>query len=137
MSASASSGVRHLDMAPYAPGPEPGCSGRKRHDSELLDDVLRLLAGERAQRLRLLSSVVAELRDDLEGRVVVGRLEDLDHVVAPQRHPDADELPAGLLDLPRAVLDPVAPGGEPHPPLRGPADERDVVRHALIFSGCA
>ena len=39
-------------------------------------------------------------------------------------------------DTALAVLDPVAPGRQAHPPLRGPADERDVVRHGRIFSSC-
>ena len=54
-----------------------------------------------------------EPRHDLERGLVVGRLEDLDDVVAAERHPDADELAAGLLDLALAVLDPVAPRGQP------------------------
>jgi len=78
-----------------------------------------------------------KLRDDLERGLVVGGLEDLDHVVAAERHPDADELPAGLLDLSLAVLDPVTPRRQSHPSLRRPAHQVDVVRHAHIFSGCA
>jgi hypothetical protein len=55
--------------------------------------------------------VPLELHQDLGRSVVVGRLEDLDHVVAPERHVDTDELPAGLLDDPLALLDALAPGG--------------------------
>ena len=57
------------------------------------------------------------------------RLEDLDDVVAAERDVDADELPAGLLDDPLALLDPLAPGRQPRDALRGPAHQRDVVRH--------
>src|SRR6266516_6101740 len=148
-------GVRHLDVAradtetrnqaetPRADlslGSAVRCQtpdvSRAGASLELLDDVLSLVTGECPQRLGLHGAVVAELRHDLERRVVVGSLEDLDDVVAAERHPDAHQLPARILDLPLAVLDPVAPGRKPHPPLRSPADERDVVRHARIFSGC-
>src|SRR4029079_13930792 len=94
--------------------------------------VFGLVARERAQRLGLLGAVVAELRDDLERGVVVGGLEDLHHVVAAQSHPDTAKPPTGFLDLPLAVLDPVAPGGQAHATLRRPANERDVLLHARI-----
>src|SRR5947209_3092683 len=100
--------------APIRPRSATACTRSPKNaapsPSQLLDDVFRLVAGERSERLGLLRAVVAELRDDLERRVVVRSLEDLDHVVAAERHPDADELSARLLDLPLAVLDPVAPG---------------------------
>src|SRR5205823_11987530 len=126
--------------APTRPRSATACTRSPRNaapsPSQLLDDAFRLVAGECAERLGLLRAVVAELRDDLERRVIVRSLEDLDHVVATERHLDADELSARLLDLPLAVLDPVAPGRQAEPPLRRPAHERDVVRHARIFSGC-
>src|SRR5207248_8692483 len=83
-----------------------------RPSSQLADDLFGLVARERAQRLRVLAAGLAELRHDLERGLVVGRLEHLDDVVAAERHPDADELPAGLLDQPFAVLDAVSPGRE-------------------------
>ena len=54
-------------------------------------------------------AVALELHQDLDGDFVVGRLEDLDDVVPSQRHVDADEAPAGLLDRPLALLDTLAP----------------------------
>ena len=62
-----------------------------RGASQPPDDVLGLLAGEGAQRLRVLGAVAVELHQDLDRDVVVGRLEDLDHVVATERDVDADE----------------------------------------------
>src|SRR5213593_3936119 len=102
--------------------------------SELPDDRFRLVARERAQRLRLLGTVPLELRDDLERRIVVRRLEHLDHVVLAERHPDADELPARLLDRPLALLDAVAPCRETHAALGRPLHQRDVVRHPSLSS---
>src|SRR5437016_5621283 len=111
----------------------------RRLASQLADDPFRLLARERAQRLGLLAAGCAELCDDLERDLVVGRLEHLDDVVAAERHPNADELPARLLDQPLAVLDAVAPRRQPGASLRRPAHERDVVRHgrAYLLSPCA
>src|SRR5579864_7262657 len=96
---------------------------------ELLDDLLGLVAGERAQCLGLLAAAGAELRHDLERDLVVRGLEDLDDVVAPERHPHADELPARLLDYVLAVLDPLAPRRQARAARCRPAHERDVVRH--------
>ena len=45
---------------------------------------------KRAQGLGVLGAVALELHQDLGGVVVVGRLEDLDDVVAAERHVDAD-----------------------------------------------
>src|SRR5581483_8781168 len=109
-----------------------------RDGSEAFDDGFGLFAREGAERLRRLGAVAAEARHDLERRVVVGSLEDLDDVVAAERHPDADELAARLLDLALAVLDPVAPRGQAHATLRRPAHQRDVVRHRLyLLRRCA
>ena len=72
------------------------------------------------------------LRDDLERDLVVGRLEHLDDVVAAERHPDADERSARLLDRPLALFHAVAPGGEPVRPCVRPAHQRDVVGHAAL-----
>src|SRR5262249_44125853 len=93
-----------------APTPWPGSAPRS--PPELLDDAFGLFLRERAQGLGLLGAVAAQPGHDLERRLVVRRLEDLDDVVAAQRHPDPHEPPAGLLDLPLAVLDPVAPRGQ-------------------------
>ena len=73
--------------------------------------------------------VPLELQDDLSRGLVVGRLEDLDHVVAPERDVDADEAAAGLADDPLAVFDPLTPGREPRNALGRPAHEGHVVRH--------
>src|SRR5947207_169063 len=93
------------------------------------DDLLGLVASEGAEGLGVLGAVALELQDDLGRRLVVGRLEDLDDVVAAERHVDADELAAGLGDRALAVLDALAPGGQPGDALRRPAHQRDVVRH--------
>jgi hypothetical protein len=63
-------------------------------------------------------------------------VEHLDDVVTAERHPDADQLAADLLDLALAVFDSVAPRRQAGSSLRRPAHERDVVRHARIFPGC-
>src|ERR671938_550462 len=102
--------------------------------SEPLDDVLGLLAREGPERLGLLGAVSLELHQDLDRDLVVGRLEDLDDVVAAERDVDADQRPARLLDRPLALLDALAPGGEACDALRRPAHQRDVVRHAAIMA---
>src|SRR5438270_4913624 len=82
---------------------------------ELADDLLGLLTRERAERLGLLAALRLQPRDDLERDLVVRRLEHLDDVVAAERHPDADELAARLLDGALAVLDAIAPRRQSHP----------------------
>ncbi len=77
----------------------------------------------------MLGAVALELHQNLCGRVVVGRLEDLDHVVAPERDVDADQLPAGVLDHALAFLDALPPGRQPGDALRRPAHQGHVVRH--------
>src|SRR5439155_8447993 len=84
--------------------------GSRTHSrSQPADDLLRFLARERAQRLGVLRAVALELHHDLDRDLVVGCLEDLDDVVAPERDVDADELPAGLLDRELPLLDALAP----------------------------
>src|SRR5262249_10826931 len=65
---------------------------------------------------------------------VVRRVENLDDVVAAERHIHADERAAGLVDDPLPLLDPLAPGGQARDSLRRPAHQRDVVRHAGTIS---
>jgi len=77
----------------------------------------------------VLGAVSLELQDDLRGGLVVGRLEDLDHVVAPERDVDADEAAAGVADDPLPVLDALTPGRKPCDALGRPAHEGHVVRH--------
>jgi 23S rRNA pseudouridine2605 synthase len=78
----------------------------------------------------VLGAVSLQLEQDLGSGVVVGGLEDLDHVVAPERDVDADEAAAGGVDDALAFLDALAPGGQAREPLRGPAHQGDVVRHS-------
>ena len=54
------------------------------------------LAREAAEGLRVLGAVPLELHQDLGRLVVVGALEDLDHVVAPERDVDTDQAAARL-----------------------------------------
>jgi hypothetical protein len=77
-----------------------------------------------------------ELHQDLDRDRVVGRLEDLDDVVAAERHIDADELAAGRLDDPLALLDPLAPRRQAGDALRRPTHQRDVVGHAATIPPC-
>src|SRR5262245_45934613 len=98
-------------------------------NSQLADDLLCLFARERSQRLGVLGAVAVELHQDLDRDVVVGRLEDLDHVVAAERDVHAHERSAGLGDDLLALLDPLAPLRQPRVALRRPAHQRDVVRH--------
>jgi hypothetical protein len=70
-----------------------------------------------------------ELHQDLHRHRVVGCLEDLHHVVAAERHVDADQRPARRFDDVLAFLDALAPGRQAGDPLRRPAHEGDVVRH--------
>ncbi len=77
----------------------------------------------------MLGAVALEPHQDLGRLVVVRSLEDLDHVVAAERHVDADQPPARLFDDPLALLDPLPPRRKPCHSLRGPAHQRDVVGH--------
>jgi 23S rRNA pseudouridine2605 synthase len=83
----------------------------------------------------VLCAVALELHQDLGGRLVVGGLEDLDHVVAAERDIDPDQAPARRLDHVLALFDPLAPGGQARDALRSPAHQRHVVRHQAIMTG--
>jgi hypothetical protein len=65
----------------------------------------------------VLGAVALELHQDLGGGVVVGRLEDLDYVVAAEGDVDADERAAGLFDDPLALLDALRQAGSPATPF--------------------
>ena len=101
---------------------------------DVLDDRLGLVAAEAAEGLRVDASVLRDGEEDLVGGLVVGRVEDLDQVVAAERDVRVDQLPAALADLPLRLLDPVAPGGEAADPLRRPLHQRDVDRHGRIIT---
>ena len=88
-----------------------------------------LVARECPQGLRRPAAVLLQLRDDLEGDRIIGRLEDLHDVVLAERDVDADELAACALDRPLALFDAVTPGRGSRSTRRGPLQERDVVRH--------
>src|SRR5262245_55119970 len=107
--------------------------GHVRSGLEPPDDLLRLLPRERPQRLGVLRAEALELHQHLDRDLVVGRLEDLDDVVAPERDVDADQLPAGGLDHPLPLLDPFAPARQPGSARRGPAHEGDVVRDVAMI----
>ena len=103
---------------------------------ERLDDPLGLFARERAEGLRCHLAVLGDLDEDLVRGLVVGRLEDLDDVVAPERHVGVDEPAAAGLDRPLGLLDPVAPGRNAGHPLRGELHQGDVDRHRGIMTAC-
>src|SRR5262249_59289549 len=92
------------------------------------------VAGEGLPGLGGLGAEALELHQDLDGRLVVRRVEDLDDVVAAERHVHADELAACLVDDALALLDPLAPGRQPRDALSRPAHQRHVVRHAGTIS---
>src|SRR5919204_4151355 len=118
-------------------GSSPARSRRRSRASraalKLPDDLFGLRAREGSERLRVLGAVALQLHQDLRRRLVVWRLEDLDDVVAAERHVDADEAAPGLGDDPLAVLDALAPGGQTRDALRGPTHQRHVVRHDAIM----
>ena len=72
----------------------PECLGKLG----LSDDRFGLFAREGAEGFRADGPVTCELEDDAIRSLVVGRLEDLDDVLAAERHVDVDELPAAVLD---------------------------------------
>ena len=78
---------------------------------ELANDFFRFFARERAEGLRVLGAIALELEHDLHRKVVVRRAEDLDDVIAPERHVDADQLPSRVFDHPLAFFDALAPAG--------------------------
>ena len=77
----------------------------------------------------------ADGQEDLVRGLVVGRLEDLDDVVAAEGHVRVDEAAAPRLDRLLGLLDAVAPGRHAGHAVRGPLHEGDVDRHAGIMTG--
>ncbi len=75
-----------------------------------------------------------DCEQDLVRGLVVGRLEDLDEVIASERDVGVQKPPAALLDLALALLDPVAPGREAADAVRRPFHQRDVDRHGRIMT---
>ena len=93
------------------------------------DDRFGLVAGEAAERLGRDAAVPHDREEDLGGGLVVGRLEDLDQVVAAEGHERVDELAAALLDRALGLLDAVAPGGHAADAAGRPLHQRDVDGH--------
>src|SRR5205085_10393181 len=114
------------------------CNGRVRSGRALLDladDLFGFVASEGAQRFRVLGAVALQLHDDLGRGLVVGCLEDLDHVVAAERDVDADEGSARLRNRALPVLDALAPRRQAGDALGRPAHQRHVVGHELDDDG--